>query len=168
MLIRNYLITILPVSLFLVGCDSLQKEVREITSPLIGKWREVATTDNSSETVVTFRRDGTFRVATTTQHSTNRSFQEDLRLATKNFDGTYSVGDSILVLSYDKKSFVTNIAAVFRAYGASSVDKDTTKSTGNIDAVFRYKLSGDVLEVTEESTPNLPASPTTTRYVRTQ
>lgn len=160
--------SLVAVGLIFTGCDSATGAIRTAKAyfnPLMGEWREV-TTENKSQTLsVLFRPNQTFEFRTTSHAPEPRSRADEFLKLFGASTGTYSQGDSVIVFDIDEEDLMKRFAAAQRALGDTTEMFDLSGVNGSLDIVLHYKLTGDVLELTEEPTASRPARGTT-RYVR--
>lgn len=163
MFFRNFA-PLFAVGLLFAGCDSATGAVRTAKAyfnPLMGEWREVTTEHKSQSLRMLFRPNQTFLFLTTSHAPEPRSASDEVQQFLGSLTGTYSQGDSVIVFDVDEEEFAKRFAVLQRSQG------DTTElpDLGSLDLVYRYKLSGDVLELTEEPTKSTPVT-YPARYIR--
>jgi len=160
--------SLVAVGVLFTGCDSATGAIRTAKAyfnPLMGEWREV-TTENKSQTLsVLFRPNQTFEWRATSHAPEPRSISDELQKLLGTSTGTYSQGDSVIVFDVDEEDLMKRFAAAQRALGDTTEVLDLSTVNGSLDIVLHYKLTGDVLELTEEQTTSRPVT-RTTRYVR--
>jgi hypothetical protein len=159
-------VSILSIFTIIQSCDRAPQTLGKLKAtmdPLIGEWREVASTDTSSIETIVFKADRTFEGRITIRNPQTPDFERKLRTLINSLPATFAKGDSVLVASYDNKAMWKRGKELF---GDEIKSADSTNATGTTDAVFRYRIDGDILELTKERTPEDWADPKTKRYVR--
>ena len=134
-----------------LGCDGVKKRFAEATGSndaIVGTWRQVG--DETGSTV-TFTRKGSYRrTLGKLDPALGDDFIATMR-AIGSVPGKYSRGADLIVVSFDVKAF-RQATANLPKHGPDNLKGDT------IDEVYKYKLAGDILELTTEGK--------TTTYVR--
>lgn len=160
-------LVILAISAIAQGCDrapqALVGKLQASMDPLVGEWREVTSTDTSSVQTIVFKADRTFEFRITIRNPETPDFTRKLLTATNSFQGTFSKGDSVLVVSLDNKAYWKRAREIL---GDTLVSSDSITASGTTDRVFRYRINGDIFELTDEKTPESWADPQTMRFVR--
>ena len=76
---------------------------------------------------------------------------------------SFARGDSVIVISIDNEELWKRGKEMLNN---EPQRVDSSSKTGTTDIVFRYKLNGDILELTKEREPDDFVEPKTKRYVR--
>jgi hypothetical protein len=170
------------VFLIATGCDETARAVREIQRPLdpiVGIWREVTPYDTGNVSTLAFSSNGSLKMtilrrdrADSSGHSAADSFANWVNAYSSSLPYKYSRGEDILVFSVEKKAI--RKALLSSRLGSAMLAEDNQIDTvanqrdtiGVFDMAFKYRLSGDVLEITEEKNENVMTEPKTQRLVR--
>lgn len=157
---------ILSVCLVLQGCDQapgVLGKARASLDPIVGEWREVVESDTSNVMTVVFKSNRQFVLTTTIRNPRYREMERFLVTVLDSIPATFARGDSVCVVSYDKKA----TSRKFREFAATfGEDSQFTDTVGTLDGTFKCKLNGDILELTEERGPESQYPAKTQRFIR--
>jgi hypothetical protein len=158
---------ILSVCLVLEGCDQapgVLGKARASLDPIVGEWREVVESDTSDVMTVVFKSNRRFLLTTTIRNPGYLGIKRELVTFLDSIPATFARGDSVVVVSYDNRALASKGRAISAKYGESSLFN--IDSVGTLDATFKCKLNGDILELTEERGPQFQYPAKTQRFIR--
>jgi hypothetical protein len=157
---------ILLFSTVLQSCDRAPQVVGKMKAsldPIVGEWREIVSTDTSSIEVIVFMPDRTPESRVTIRNPQTPELVRKMATALNSLPSSFARGDSVIVISIDNEELWKRGKEMFKNEIQSI---DSSSKTGTTDIVFRYKLNGDILELTKEREPDDFVEPKTKRYVR--
>ena len=166
MKVVHHVTGILLLSTVLQSCDRTPQVVGKIKAsldPIVGEWREIVSTDTASVEVIVFMPDRTVETRVTIRNPQTPELIRKMAKVLDSVPSSFARGDSVIVISIDNEELWKRGKEMLNN---EPQRVDSSSKTGTTDIVFRYKLNGDILELTKEREPDDFDEPKTKRYVR--
>ncbi len=134
----------------LLACDNAANAINKVRRPLdpiVGTWREISTSDTAKYEEISFLADGTYRAKAIWPVPPQDSLLVRWSSIMQSIPATYAKGDEVIVITIDGERLQEGMR---RLFPEDLKEQDSSKPKKSLDMVFRYKLGGDVLELTNE------------------